>query len=423
MRAQMTQITTMEPSFVLKDYAFAYQPILGANGSVQAFELLHRRPLASKADISNDMSATAEVVINVFNHASRTVLFGSRKAFINVSEDMLSSEMLTFLPRDQVVLELLETNSINLNVLERCHELKALGYSIALDDFELERINDYAPLLDIADVIKVDLMLAKHDELPELVRLLKHHSVKLLAEKVETVEDFQLCKKLGFDMFQGYFFSKPSHVAGKCYDPPKMTVLQLLGHLNRNVQDRVIEDTFKQDVGLSYNLVRLVNSPAFGFGMQIDSVRQALSVLGRRQLSRWLQILLFALDGASEYPSALFELAAKRGKFLELLVRNFGGRELRERAYMTGMLSLADTLLAMSMAEVIQGLNLADEISDALLSRTGDLGKLLSLCEGLEQANFELVEHLSAELSIDLVTITEAQDEAMIWVKQLAQAH
>lgn len=416
----MNEAAVVAPPSANKNYLFAYQPILDRSQSVVAQEFLYRRQRESGAQIDCPTEATATVIINAFAQYGVSEFLKRRKAFVNVGEDLLLSDMITLLPRSQVVIELLETNPVSQELVDRCHKLKAMGFSFALDDFV--NVDYYEPLLDVADFVKVDLLQVRPDQLAEMVRRLKRWPVQLLAEKVETADDFERCKALGFDLFQGYHFARPAPVVGKRADPARMAVLDLLGKLNRDLDDQRLEQIFKENIGLYLNLLRLVNSAAFASQAKITSIRHAIIILGRRQLTRWLQLLLFTLEDKGDNPSALFEAAARRGRFMELVVEGLAGYvpSKVDQAYMTGVLSMADALLLEPMEKLVAKLSLTDEVSLALTARKGLLGQLLFLCSALEAADFDGAGDLAKQLGIDFELVTKAQDQALAWVCQLS---
>ncbi|MBI2308980.1 MAG: EAL domain-containing protein [Rhodocyclales bacterium] len=415
----MNETVAVAPSSASKNYLFAYQPILDRNQTVVAQEFLYRRQRESGAQIDCPTEATATVIINAFAQYGVSEFLKRRKAFVNVGEDLLLSDMITLLPRSQVVIELLETNPVSQELVDRCHKLKAMGFSFALDDFV--NVDYYEPILDVADFVKVDLLQVGPDQLADTVRRLKRWPVQLLAEKVETADDFARCKELGFELFQGYHFARPAPVVGKRADPARMAVLDLLGKLNRDLDDQRLEQIFKENIGLYLNLLRLVNSAAFASHAKITSIRHAIIILGRRQLTRWLQLLLFTLEDRGDCPSALFETAARRGRFMELVVESLAGfvpRKL-DQAYMAGVLSMADALLLEPMDKLVAKLSLTDEVSLALTARKGLFGQLLLLCSALEGADFDAAADLAEQLNVDFDQVMKAQDQALAWVCQL----
>lgn len=410
------------PDSSLREYAFAFQPILDREQRVVGHELLYRNhleldPLCYK----NPVEMTASVIINAYMHSDEAYQSCNNSLFFNISDELLMSEMLRFIPKHNVTLELLETISPTPAIITRCKELKQLGYRFALDDFT-RLTPETEAFLEIADIVKIDLPQIPRADLPALIKALRAWPVKLLVEKVETDEDFQYCLQLGADLFQGYHFAKPKFVSGKRPDPTKLTIVNLLGQLMADADDRIVEDVFRENPGLVYHLLRLVNTAAFALSTKIGSIRQALSLIGRNQLIRWIEMLLYSLDDDSTFPSALLQLAAKRGKLMELLARHMSHQlgTFQERSHMTGMLSLADTLLGMPMQEVLELLNPADEVRDALLHRGGRIGQLLALCECLENADFDTAEQLANELHIPITGVLQSQSDAMEWTCKLS---
>lgn len=403
----------------LHNYAFAYQPILSKGQNRVAVELMYQSTDLVAADAVEPAEATANAILNAILHA------GSERTryFVDVGKELLMSDMLTLLPRGQTTVELRKTIPLNEAILECCRRLKAKGYQIALDDVVMFS-DEYAPLLDIADVVKIDLSLTERGGLPLLVaQLRKWRDVKLLAKKVESAEDFDFCQQFGFDLFQGYYFAKPTIVIGRRPDPAKMDVLQLLGQINNDVDDSVLELTFKRNPGLSYHLLRLINTVAFGQRAKVDSIQQALMLLGRRQLNRWLQMLMFTYGGGAGLASPLLELAVRRGKLMELIAIHKAHQHgvLHDQSYMVGMLSLMDALLGMPMAEIVDSLNLGRDIRFALLSREGVLGEMLNLCEKLEAADFDAANEIALKINVSIGTIMEAQDEAIAWASRISE--
>lgn len=402
----------------LRDYAFAYQPILSAIQSRVAVELMYQSNDLLATEAVDPAEATAQAIINAILHASSE----RSHFFVGVDGGLLMSDMLALLPRKQTTLEIRLPLALQGGVAERCRKLKEAGYRIALDEV-VAPLQGYAALLDIAEIVKIDLSLADRATLPELIGQLRKWPVKLLAKKVESAEDHALCEQLGFDLYQGYYFAKPTIVKGRRPDPAKLDILQLLGQINNDADDSVLEQTFKCNPGLGYHLLRLINTVAYGQRARVDSIHQALLLLGRRQLNRWLQMLLFTHGGGGGLSSPLLELAVRRGKLMESMAQQRSQQHaaLHDQSYMTGMLSLTDALLAMPMEEIVDSLNLVREIRAALLAREGGLGNMLKLCERLERADFDGANEIAAQLGIPVAAIMEGQDEAIAWAGKIGE--
>lgn len=404
-----------------QDFFLGCQPILNRDQSIVAYELLFRSSeTAATANVADDLSATANVILQAFTGLGIETVLSSHKGFINISGDLLMSEMVELLPRERVVLELLETVEITPQVVERCRELKAKGFSLALDDFIFNDV--YLPLFDIVDIIKIDLLALKPGQLEVYVNRLRRWPVQLLAEKVDSPEEAQHCLELGFDLFQGYYFAKPAILSGRRTDPAKVALLRLLGLVLSDADVAELEQVFKHDPGLTYNLLRLVNSVAMGMQQRITSLRHAIVVLGRSQLQRWLQLLLFAQRGEGNLNDPLLQLAATRGKLMELLAKHIAphNRELEDQSFMAGIMSLLDTLLAMKMEDIMGQLNLPENVKDAVLRREGMLGDMLRMGEMLEHNDYDAVMGILPQYpALRLAKLTGAQIEALAWACNL----
>ncbi len=414
--------TTWVSSLTTTDIFLGRQPILDRDQRIVAYELLFRSANTASAVVTDDMQATASVIHHAFSEMGVQAVLGEQLGFINVSADMLLSDLVEFLPKSQVVLELLETIIVTEEVVERCRALKQEGFMLALDDFVFA--DSHRPLLALVDIVKVDLLLHTQDELRVAVSQLKQWPVKLLAEKVDSAEQAAYCHALGFDLFQGYYFARPTVLSAKRADPALMALTQLLGLVLRDAGTQQIEQVFKQHPSLTFNLMRLVNSVASGVRRNISSVAQAIMVLGRKQLQRWLQLLMFTLQAGAPYPSPLLLLAATRGRMMELLAgKQQRSADFCDEAFMGGILSLIDSLIDKPLADIVGELGLSERLSAALLQREGEMGTLLQLVESVEHSDFDHTLSLLAQCSgLSLPDLTLAEIEAMSWANQIAEA-
>jgi c-di-GMP-related signal transduction protein len=406
----------------INDIFLGRQPILDRDQRIVAYELLFRAGDTPGVTVTDDMHATASVIHHAFSEMGAQTVLGSQLGYINISAEMLLSDMVELLPKAQVVLELLETINVDETVIERCRALKQQGFTLALDDFVFNESR--RPLLAIVDIVKVDLLLHSQDELRTAVDQLKQWPVKLLAEKVDSAEQAAYCHSLGFDLFQGYYFARPLVLSAKRADPSQMALIQLLGLLLKDADTPQIEQVFKQHPNLTYNLMRLVNSVACGVRRSITSVSQAIMVLGRSQLQRWLQLLMFTMQSGSTYPSPLLLLAATRGKMMELLAaKQQRNADYCDEAFMAGILSLIESLINKPLADTVKELNLGERLSAALLRREGELGVLLQLVECVEHADLPRAHALLTQSgTLSLSDLTTAEIEAMSWANQVAES-
>jgi EAL and modified HD-GYP domain-containing signal transduction protein len=419
MHAEVTAVKTT-PS---DEFFLARQPILGRDQNVFAYELLFRAAGEHEdANITDSAAATAAVI----SHASQLGMeqvVGEQLAFVNVDEFVLMSDFVRFLPPHQVILEILETVTPTPRLLARVVELKQLGFKFALDD-----VVAFSPEIDslvaLVDIIKVDIQGVARADLSSLTCALRRPQKKLLAEKVETQEEFNLCLALGFDYFQGYHFARPHMLSGRKIAPSDVAILGLLDLLKSQADDRTIETAVKRDALVSLNLLRLVNSRAARPGQRIDSLAQALQLLGRRQLQRWLQILLYTAPGATvELKSPLLQMASTRGKLLELMSLKVTPNDpaAADTAFTVGIMSLTEAMLSVPMHDILENVDVAAEVRAALIDRTGTFGQMLRVAEVLENAVSG--RPLSAALKKLGLTVKEIRDiefAAFEWVQELS---
>jgi len=404
------------------NYLLGRQPILNRSQEIVAYELLFRSAGMLTADVSDASHATANVIINTLTGFGLEDILGGHKGFINMELELLMDDSLQILPKDQVVIELLETLEISPELVDRCRFLKENGFSLALDDHE------YSPafheLYKIVDIVKVDLMLGPRERLAEMVKQFEGYSLQLLAEKVESLDEFRYCLDLGFDLFQGYYFAKPSIMEKKKIDDSGSTLLKLMRLLSEDADQKEIEKIFRGDPGLMYKLLLLVNSVGIGIRNKIDTVSHAIVVLGRQQIKRWVQLALFAGNDQRGLENPLVDMAAVRAGFMENMTHYHHGLkglpDSTEKAFMTGILSILEKVYDIPVEEVIQKLNLSDDVKDALVLRQGGLGKLLHMAELLEEMDFNhLGRHLD-EMGVSLEDALICQKKSFAWRKGMA---
>jgi len=389
------------------------QPILNRGKKIFGYELLFRNSVVSDADVLNNIKATATVIVNTLNNIGLKRLIGEKKGFINVDAEILESGILDLLPKENLVLEILETVELTNNIVELCKKLRINGYQLALDDFIY--CEPLSPAMRTANYIKIDLPMYNRQSLTRVVGQLKSYPVKLLVEKVETKEDFDLCYALGFDFFQGYFFAKPSVVTAKSLSPAQLVLIELSRALSREDEFYTIEALFKKNPELNYKLLKFMNSAAFYATEKITSVRQSLALLGYRNLQKWVTLLLFAGEGGDSRLSPLLERAALRGRIMELLAKKITNDPvIADSAFMTGALSMIDSLLEMSITNILSEFNLSQDINNALINREGFLGKLIIIIELLEQERFNLIHEMLSEYAVTLEDLFSMEINAIV---------
>ncbi|HTP94498.1 MAG TPA: HDOD domain-containing protein [Burkholderiales bacterium] len=399
------------------------QSILDRDQNLIAFELLFRANLRSSAS-GDDVVASAAAINHAFNELGIEAVLGKYRAFISLPAQLIVNEVIELLPRQKVVLELLDSAQVTDDIVERCKRLKSLGFALAVDaSFCFDQ--RFRPLLALVNFVRIDIVELDHTRLWSLTKQLKPFRVKLLAVNVDTREQARLCEDAGFDLFQGYYFARPQAIAGKRLTHSESGLMKLLSLVLEDADNGEMEKVLKQDPGLTLNLMRMVNSAAVGARSPISSLGGAIMVLGRQQLQRWLQLLLYAnRSPGATFPSPLLQLVATRGKLMELLAGQAGSddRELGERAFMAGILSLMDTLLGQPIDAIVAPLNLADDVKGAVLQREGLLGRLLALTEKLDQNDLDGADALLEEFpAFTPGALSAAQAQAMRWANSIGQ--
>ena len=404
--------------FGVRDFYLGRQPILDRNQALFGYELLFRNAPVGGAHIDTDLSATAAVIAHAGQLGLEKVI-GDAQGFINVDAAVIMSDIFVFLPREKVVLEVLETVEASAPVLERMAELAGHGFRFALDDVTAITPN-VESLLPMIDFIKLNMREMPLSSLVQLAPRFKRDNKKLMAEKVETRDEYDTCRELGFDYFQGYYFAKPVVISGRKLTPSQLAVMELMKLVTSDAESIEIERAVKRDVTLALNLLRLVNTPAVGMGQRIDSVSQALIVLGRRQLQRWLQIMLYADPGQRGHSaSPLLMLATTRGRLLELLAQRLrpSQRNVADIAFTVGIMSLMDALFGIPMSEIVTQIPVIDEVAEALVHRSGFFGELLRLAESIEQMEEteDMVMPTLRQLAISSEELVEFEVAAFAW--------
>lgn len=400
------------------------QPILDRKHELFAYELLFRSGnKQNSANVQDDLAATANVISHAFADLGIEQALGPYKGFINCDETILLSDMLEILPSDKIVLEVLETVEVTPAIVERCRELKARGFTLALDDF-VDYEEKWKPLLELVEIVKVDLMLLSPQAMLDTTRALQRWPLQLLAEKVDSREMADHCHKLGYHLFQGYYFAKPTIVAGKKLGHSQLSLVRLLGLVLEDAETGELESVFKHEPGLAMNLMRLTNSVATGVRTKVTSMRHAITVLGRRQLQRWLQLLLYTDPKGGNVASPLLQLAATRGRLMELLATKLhpGQRELEDQAFMTGIMSLMPTLMGVPLEEILRGINLANDVREALELHEGELGTMLKLTEALEVGDaLACHDHVEQLVGMDAAGVNACLTQALAWASSIGK--
>ena len=356
----------------------ARQPIFDRELDVAGYELLFRGANQNVAIISDHDEATSTVVMNAFTEIGLDNV-GSTAARGSTSRATSFGGFARTLPRGRVVLELLEDQQVDDALVEALEDHRARGYAIALDDFAGS--DELVPALEHVDIVKVDLLGRDPAAVAEDVDRLARH-VTLLAEKVETREEYERCLELGFDLFQGYFFCKPERMEARGVAPNRLSMLQLVAALqDPKIEIHQLETLVSRDIALSYRLLRYINSAFFGLRREVDSIGRALMLLGVANVKRWATLSIFA--GVDEKPRELIETALVRARFCEL-----AGDGNRDQLFTLGLFSVVDALMDAPMEDVLASVPFPEEMRAALIAGTGANGELLETALSFERGDF-----------------------------------
>ena len=393
------------------------QPIYDRELMVAGYELLFRDYKAEKANFVDGDLATSQVILNTFMEIGIERLVGNGMAFINLTRGFILEKFPLPMLHGRVVLEILEDIPIDSDLVNALHGLRESGYQIAIDDVvHPDRVSD---ILDVADIVKLDLINIDLSRLQEYVSFLRKYDVKLVAEKVETLDVFDLCKSLDFELYQGFFLCRPNIVEGYRIPAARFNILRLLSRLlSPDLEIREVEQIIRQDVSLSYKLLRLINSVYYGRPMNVKSIRQALTLLGILQIRNWASLLF--LSKIDDKPRELLITAMIRGRMCEILAGAIK-YENEDTGFTVGLFSVLDALLDMPLDEILTSLPLFDDIKRALLSHDGRLGAVLHCVLAYEHGNWD-----EAGLpGVDPETTRDAYLEAIDWansIKSLLEA-
>lgn len=379
------------------EFFIARRPVLDRQHRPAAYELVfcsvdHDPPAGAGNDADAESPTTASVIADVAQHGLLRIV-GDVPAYLHLDHEALMTDIFELLPPARVVLEMMESTPASPEVIERIEQLRQRGFQFALDVAgDSDAVQQLLPLVQS---VRIDIANRQPSELAGLCSLFRAHQKKLLADNVDTAEGHECCLGLGFDYFRGYYFTRPQIQAGKKLSPSQLAITELMALIASDAETAEVEHQIKSDVALGLNLLRLVNTPAIS-PHRIDSLRQALMVLGRNQLQRWLQVMLYADSGhGGQNMQPLLVQATTRGRLLELLAQKLkpGNRGIADTAFTVGIMSLMDTLFSMPMNEILQQIRVVDEVGAALLQRSGYFGELLTLAEYAEWGD-ETGEHL-----------------------------
>lgn len=379
----------------------ARQEILDRSDKVVAYELLFRDHAHGIKDFPTNLKATSQVVMNTLTNLKiEDVIPKNSKAYINTDETILTSGIIDLLDKSIFVLEILETADLTEKVIKKIVQYHKAGFEIAIDDFDCsaEMIKKFTPILKYISLIKVDVMSANPENLKNVIPKLKKFGKKVLAEKVETEEAYSLYMKLGFDLFQGYYLSKPEVIEVNIHkEATHIVILQLIGLLKEDAETSRVEKFVRSRPDLSFNLIKFLNNQN-KFESEIDSITQVLTLMGRERLMRWLLMYMYAEVATSPISEGVLLVAQKRAEQME----EAAPHHMRDKAYLAGMFSMMDILFQTDMKELMSHVKMDKDIVSLVTTKTGRFASSLEVIEKKEKEDLKKVvcEHFN-ELKIE----------------------
>lgn len=395
------------------DLLLARQPVFNKSQDVVAYLLLYRNGDEQAPKTINDHLATSSVILNTYASICEDGEVRSLPCYIKLTDQTLMADNFPDLPKESFILEILGHSKITPELVERVKLLNQQGYRIALSDYRPHP--KYEPLLNLIHILKLDIQKTGIEQLPQVVKDLRPYHLELLADKVETQNEFRKCHELGFALFQGYFLSKPEPVKGKKLGSSKVLLLQMMVELQspqataQSVEQLVINDPL-----LTYRILRVVNSAAFSLQREIESLSHAISLLGFEQIRKWVS--LFLVTDTQEKPEELTRSMLVRGRMCELLAEMLG-RDQPINNFITGLFSKLDVLLDMEMPELLEQVPLQAEVKAALLTNEGQLGQILDQVCHYERGDFE-----DLDLLLDQHFYEAAYRHSLSWSQQVMQS-
>jgi EAL and modified HD-GYP domain-containing signal transduction protein len=399
------------------DIYIGRQPILNVKQGTIAYELLYRSGEKNAFPGMDGTAATSNLINNAFYSMDTDEIGGGKHLFVNFTRELILSGPPPMLDPNKVVIEILEDVLVDEALIQALKALAHKGFKLALDDFVLNEAS--RPLIPLADIIKMDWRASSKEETGRIIDAARQaktgRNIKLLAEKIETGEEFRQALNLGFTYFQGYFFARPSVLKGKDLTPSAWSVLRLMTAVQGNHLDiNEISDIITKDPALCYKLLKVVNVAAVGLRQPVSSVKQAIVLLGEIEIRRWISVLLLAHLSADK-PTELMKTACVRASFGERLAKAAGQADLASNAFFMGLFSLMDAVLGKPIEEILKPLPVAPAVSRALIDNKGPLAPYLELVLAYEEGHLNDMARPAGILKIDDETVVRCYLEAVKW--------
>jgi EAL and modified HD-GYP domain-containing signal transduction protein len=410
----LTQDSTNETVYV------ARQTIVSKDCGTVGYELLFRNGTSNSFPDMCPDEATSRLITDAQLDIGIEKLVGEHRAFINFTEKSLLDKFPEYFNKEKIVVEIVETVTPSADVVAACMQLKDQGYRLALDDFDFS--SKWSELSKLVDIIKVDIEGMDRDTLATRVREIRTDDVELVAERVETHEQFEFCKELGFDYFQGYFFSKPEIMPNRTIPSDRLSMVQLMAETSKHPMEfEKISEMISRDVGITFRLLKFINCPIFCGYAEIKSLDHALAYLGEKELRKFICLMAMAAIG-SDKPAALLSLASVRARHAELLMRGLDEQASAGKAFLCGLFSLIDAVMNDTLPNIFASLPLDLSIKEALMGSEDTLGKVLHLVLAYENGNWKQVTDLCEDLELPETTLAHCYSDAVQWTRDFESA-
>jgi EAL and modified HD-GYP domain-containing signal transduction protein len=399
------------------DVFIARQPIFDIRKNVYAYELLYRAGERNASDVIDGEMATSSVIASTLMLLGLDAITQNKLAFINFTKQLIQEEIPTIFSNEKLVVEILEDVIPDDGFIEACLELKGKGYRLALDDFVIDY--PYQKIIDLVDIIKVDFLLTSPHERQQIIQKYKDRNIVFLAEKVETLEQFEEAVKSGYTYFQGYFFAKPIVVKHSDIKPVLPNYAKILTELSAEEPNyERISEIIEFDVSLSYKLLRLINSAAFYSNSRVTSIKHALVMLGLKEIRKWISIVMLRELGEDK-PDELVRVCLLRGKMGEQLAEHFGLKARRTEVFLMGMFSMIDTLMNQNLEEAISSLPLEDDVKSGILGEESVFSDILNLVKAYEKGNWDYLFLQAKKSGVGMNVFPDAYLEAVKWATEV----
>ncbi|NLQ16715.1 HDOD domain-containing protein [Marinomonas sp. M1K-6] len=397
---------------VLDDLMMAQQPILKRTKEIFGYELLFREKDAHKANVRDGELATSQVLVNLCIGITKMESQLRKPFFINMTTELMLSDAFFPISPDTVYIEILEKQKLSAEFFEAIKKWRTAGYRFALDDYQFDA--DYQALLPWVSIVKIDVLATPPEQYREQINELKSRGLILLAEKVEDAAMFELCKQLGFDLFQGYFLQHPEIIKGKRIDSATHGALKLLNALqDKDIDIDTVTTLVAQNPKLSYQLLRILNSPVCGIPKTVVSIKEAVIFLGLLQLKKWA--LLITLTSSTSQPQTLFKVLLTRGRCCQLLAESKKST-LADSAFMVGLMSGIDAVFNVEKSIALAQIALDKSAHAAIMTQSGELGHYLTQTLSCEEQNWDRIQSMSPD---DRTTLNRAFLDAMLWSEEV----